>query len=307
MATPRPTELPRSPVATVRYRVCHETVYDYAHPVTSARQLAHLQPRTTDWQSVFASTVRIDPTPGEQSEGLDYFGNRVLRFAIDGAHERLAVTASSELEVRPHTPTPRCSSPPWHSATRPPLDLMAPGALDIIQFQNGSPMAPALIEAGRYAARSFVGERPWLEAMLDLTCRIKSEFTYDPSATTVSTPVSDVLSRRRGVCQDFAHLMLSALRALRLPARYVSGYIRNDRPAGTSEALTGADASHAWVSAYCPGHGWVDFDPTNGKLADTEFITAAWGRDFSDVTPLRGVVLGEEGQSLEVRVTVRAL
>jgi transglutaminase-like putative cysteine protease len=112
---------------------------------------------------------------------------------------------------------------------------------------------------------------------------------------------------RRGVCQDFAHLMISGLRALRMPARYVSGYIRNDRPAGSASALAGADASHAWVSAYCPGLGWVDFDPTNGKLADTEFITVAWGRDFGDVTPLRGVVVGEAGQSLEVRVRVEAI
>ncbi len=314
-----------SPAAarSVLYRVCHETLYHSANPVTNARQLAHLQPRSTGWQRVLQSEVKIDPAPGELDGDEDYFGNRVLRFAIDGAHDSLEVIACSEVEVLPHAPAPDSDSPAWRTALAIPTDFHAPGALDIMQYRVGSAQAPLMSEAGAYAAQSFNGNRPWLDALYELTRRMRADFKYDTKATTVFTPVADVLARRAGVCQDFAHLMISALRSLGMSARYVSGYIRNDRaktsatPGATpsaasgtdpaTEALTGADASHAWVSAYCPGHGWVDVDPTNGKIADTEFITVAWGRDFSDVTPLRGVVLGDGGQKLEVRVSVTAI
>jgi transglutaminase-like putative cysteine protease len=160
-----------------------------------------------------------------------------------------------------------------------------------------------MAQTREYALQFFSPQRPWLAAMQDLTQHIRMEFVYDTLATTVSTPVADVFNSKRGVCQDFAHLMLSCLRSLNLPARYVSGYILNDPPPGVAKLL-GADASHAWVESYLPGVGWIGFDPTNGKLADIEFITLAWGRDFMDVTPLRGVVLGGGNHELDVSVSV---
>jgi transglutaminase-like putative cysteine protease len=153
-----------------------------------------------------------------------------------------------------------------------------------------------------YALPSFPAGRPWLEAVFELTCRIQKEFVYDPGATTISTSVGEVMEQRRGVCQDFAHLMIAALRSLGIAARYVSGYVLNQGAGGVCH--TGADASHAWVAAFCPGLGWVDFDPTNGKLVGEEFITLGWGREYQDVTPLRGVVLGSARQHLSVAVRV---
>ena len=169
-----------------------------------------------------------------------------------------------------------------------------------------SALAPVLAATADYARASLPDDQPWLACLLELTRRIHAEFAFDPEATTLTTPVAEVLQDKRGVCQDFAHLMISCLRSLGLPARYVSGYILTHPPEG-KERLLGADASHAWVAAWCPTLGWVDFDPTNGKLADTEFITLGWGRDFSDVTPLRGVVLASGSQELEVSVTVLPL
>src|SRR5690606_23351015 len=166
-----------------------------------------------------------------------------------------------------------------------------------------SPHVECLQETGDFARRFFAAGRPWLDAMLDLTCHIHDEFVYDPAATDIFTPVREVFRNRHGVCQDFAHLMLSCLRTLKLPARYVSGYLLNEPPPGV-EKLTGSDASHAWIESWLPGSGWVGFDPTNGKRSNEEFITVAWGRDFMDVTPLRGVVLGGGSHTLEVSVTV---
>jgi len=216
------------------------------------------------------------------------------------------VVARSVVELGSHAPDVAAGSPAWEQA------LAAPGVwgpdadLDVEQYRVASPMVPLLEESIDYARASFAPGRPWLEALLDLTCRIRAEFRYDPKATTLTTQVREVLEHRRGVCQDFAHLMLSCLRSLGLPARYVSGYVLNHVPPGT-ERLSGADASHAWVAAHCPRLGWVAFDPTNGKLADLEFVTLGWGREFSDVTPLCGVVLGGARQKLTVAVDVQPL
>ena len=295
---------PQANPRPVRYRVLHETCYDYPQPVTSSRQLAHLSPRTTPWQAVHSHAIHIDPEPGERTEALDFFGNPIVAFAVDIPHPALTVRAKSVVEVIPWAPAPGTPSPPWEQACEPACRLSPSEDLDRAQFRVGSPMAPILAVAREYAAASFAAERPWLAAVLELTRRIRADFTYDPEATTVTTPVAEVIELRRGVCQDFAHLMLSCLRSLGLPARYVSGYILNTPPPG-KEKLEGADASHAWVAAHCPGLGWVGFDPTNAKLADTEFVTVAWGRDFADVTPLRGVVLGSGEQEPTVQVSVR--
>jgi transglutaminase-like putative cysteine protease len=285
------------------YRVLHETCYTYSHKVTVAHQLAHLKPRTTGWQQVQAHTLTIQPEPGGRAQDRDYFGNDVERFELDTPHDELVVKAESVVMVAGHAPDARAAIEPWEAALAVP-GVWGPGVdLDVEQYRMPSPLAPVLAEAREYAAASFTPGRPWLEAMLELTIRIRKEFTYDTKATTVTTKVSEVIARRRGVCQDFAHAMISSLRALGMPARYVSGYVLNQPAQGA--AMVGADASHAWVAGHCPGLGWVDFDPTNGKLADTEFVTLGWGRDYLDVAPLRGVVLGAATQKLQVAVSVR--
>lgn len=289
-----------------RYRVTHETSYVYSVKVTSAHQLAHLRPRNTPWQRVQYHKLDIDPVPSERADGSDYFGNGVVRFMIDTPHELLRVTAESVVEIDTHAPAAAAASPPWEDALATP-GVWGPNVdLDLEQYRLASPMVPVLPESGAYARESFAPGRPWLEAALELTRRIHAEFSYDPKATTVTTQVHEVLEHKRGVCQDFAHLMLSCLRSLGLPARYVSGYVLNYVPEG-KKRLSGADASHAWVAAHCPGLGWVAFDPTNGKLADLEFVTLGWGREFSDISPLSGVVLGGATQKLSVVVKVQPL
>lgn len=292
--------------AAVRYRIVHETVYTYSAQVSSSRQVAHLSPRATSWQQVIAHGLHIEPRSTERSQGVDYFGNRFESFFVDEPHQTLSVRAESEVLVSSTAPAPGATSPPWEQAAvqggtwSPQFDLA------IEQYRSPSPAVPVLARTRAYAAPSFPAGRPWLDAVYDLTRRIQREFTYDPEATTVATSVSEVLELKRGVCQDYAHLMLSALRSLGLAARYVSGYVMN-RPRGDAKRLTGADASHAWVAAHCPGLGWVAFDPTNGKLADQEFVTLGWGREYLDVTPLRGVVLGAASQQLAVAVKVTPL
>jgi transglutaminase-like putative cysteine protease len=289
----------------IRYRVVHETVYTYSAQVSSSRQIAHLAPRETPWQRVLSHQLQIAPRFTEHHQAVDYFGNRCESFFVDEPHQALTVRAESEVVVAPHAPASGTASPPWERAC---MREGWPAGVDLSveQFRAPSPAAPILARTRAYAAPSFAPGRPWLEAVFDLTCRIRREFAYDPEATTVSTSVSEVLDLKRGVCQDYAHLMLSALRGLGIAARYVSGYVLN-RPRADGTRLTGADASHAWVAAYCPGLDWVAFDPTNGKLADQEFVTLGWGREYLDVTPLRGVVLGAASQKLAVAVKVTPL
>jgi len=288
------------------YRVTHETRYTYSDVVTSAHQLAHLRPRATPWQKIKSHKLVITPRPVEQAAGADYFGNDILRFMIDAPHDELSVRAESVVEVESHAPDAGAVSPPWEAGCAPRGVWSANVDLDIEQYRVSSAMAPVLDEAFAYARVSFIDGRPWFAGMMELTRRIQSEFVYDPKATTVTTQVAEVFALRRGVCQDFAHLMISCLRSLGMPARYVSGYILN-RPQAGARRVMGADASHAWVAGWCPAHGWVAFDPTNGKLADLEFVTLGWGREFSDVTPLRGVVLGAATQTLAVDVKVQPL
>ncbi|HMA12300.1 MAG TPA: transglutaminase family protein [Steroidobacteraceae bacterium] len=288
---------------SARYRVLHETVYRYTSPVDVSRQIAHLSPRETSWQKVISHQLVVEPGPGERNEGVDYFGNAYASITVDTPHDALTVRAESEVIVSPHSPAPGSGSPPWESA------LATPGVwgprtnLDVEQYRVASPAVPVLASTRDYARKCFIDRRPWLAAMLELTQRIRREFRYDTKATTVTTSVAEVLQLKSGVCQDFAHLMLSCLRSLGLPARYVSGYVLNRRKDG-KDSNAGADASHAWVASHCPAHGWVAFDPTNGKIADTEFVTLGWGREYHDVSPLRGVVRGAADQQLAVAVSV---
>lgn len=287
----------------VRYRVSHETVYKYTAPVDISRQIAHLSPRETSWQKVVSHRLIVSPEPGERSEGVDYFGNSYARIMVDTPHDALSVRAESEVVVLPHSPAPGAASPPWESALAIPGVWDRSTKLDVEQYRVPSPAVPVLNSTRDYARRNFTDKRPWLDAMLELTQRIRREFKYDTKSTNVSTSVEEVLEMRSGVCQDFAHLMLSCLRSLGLPARYVSGYVLNRRKDG-KDSNAGADASHAWVASHCPAHGWVAFDPTNGKIADTEFVTLGWGREYHDVSPLRGVVRGAADQQLAVAVSV---
>jgi transglutaminase-like putative cysteine protease len=288
---------------TVRYRVTHETAYRYSSSLISSRQIAYLSPRQTSWQQVLSHRLDVQPTPAERAEGIDYFGNSYSRIVIDEPHDALIVRAESEVVIASYAPQPDADSPPWESALLP-AGAWRPGMdLDVEQYRMASPAVPLLKAARDYASASFVNDRPWVAALLDLTQRIRKEFEYEPGVTTVTTGVEEVLEHRRGVCQDFAHLMISCLRTYGLPARYVSGYVLN-QPKDGEDGMTGADASHAWVASHCPELGWVAFDPTNGKIADTEFVTLGWGREFHDVSPLRGVVRGAATQKLAVAVSV---
>jgi transglutaminase-like putative cysteine protease len=283
----------------MRYRVLHETVYRYESPVVLSQQLLHLTPRVLDFQSLEDHRVTIEPVPGEAASRHDYFGNPVTQILIAAPHPALTVRSDSTVSVS-ERPAPSGAGP-WDTlrdGLRGPAPLLEP-----LQFLFESPHVECFRDLAAYAEPSFAPGRDALEAALDLTRRIHADFTFDPKATSISTPLREVLARRRGVCQDFAHFMIGCLRTLGLPARYVSGYILTSPPPGKPR-LVGADASHAWVSVWCGPAGWVDLDPTNNVRVGDEHVTLAWGRDFSDVTPMRGVILGGGDQELEVRVTV---
>ncbi len=287
-----------------RYHVVHRTRYVYESRVAVAQQLLHLTPRETAWQKLVAHAVEIAPQPSEITEHLDYFGNPVRHAVLDSPHDALTVSAESEVIVSPRTGgfVP-AGSPPWESVRERLHTTAEARHLEAAEYLFESPQIEFSPALARYVARSFPAGRPFLDGVHELNHRIHEEFAFDDSATGVSTPIAEVLELRRGVCQDFAHLMTGCLRVLGLPARYVSGYILTTPPPGQVR-MVGADASHAWVSAYCPQAGWVDFDPTNDLVVDHEHITLAWGRDFSDVAPMRGVILGGGDQELEVHVTV---
>lgn len=287
--------------ALCRYEVVHETRYTYSSSVASGHHFAHLTPRATGCQQVRSHVLEFEPQPSEITDIVDYFGNHCVRFLINRPHEVMQVLARSTLDVRDRSLDEAALTQAWEQALCESVYTVEP--VDVAEMRQPSPLVECLPETRHYSSEFFSPGRPWVEAMLDLTRHIKENFVYDPKATTVSTPVAEVFATHRGVCQDFAHLMLSCLRSLGLPARYVSGYILNEPPPG-QEKLLGADASHAWVESWLPGVGWIGFDPTNGKRADHEFITLAWGRDFMDVTPLRGVVLGGGDHELAVRVSV---
>jgi transglutaminase-like putative cysteine protease len=290
----------------VRYRINHVTRYLYATPVSLCHSIAHLKPRPRSGQQTLSAQIRVDPWPAVAREHADFFGNRTSYFSIQQSHTKLEITAVSEVEVLA-TPLPKLTaSPPWELVRdeiheRPDPDLIANRI-----FALPSTYVPLNPAAAVYAQQSFESKRPVLEAAADLTARIFQDFEYDPQFSTVATPLSDVLDHRRGVCQDFAHLAIACLRNLGLAARYVSGYLETVPPAGQPK-LRGADASHAWFSILVPGLGWVDFDPTNNQLPRYQHITAAIGRDFGDVTPLRGVFYGGGEHALAVAVDVDRL
>lgn len=297
--------LQSEPIA--RYRVEHQTSYSYQSVVTLSQQYLHLSPRSFDYQKVLSQEIRIEPSPSESTLHLDYFGNESQNLTITTPHKALLVYAQFVVSLMPrYKLTEITGSLPWEMLRdrRRPFD---PDSTDEPQlFLYASPHVSYSIELSQYALISYTPGRSHLDAALDLSQRIFDDFEFDDQATEISTPLEEVLKGRRGVCQDFAQLMIGCLRSLGLPARYVSGYILTHPPEGEAR-MVGADASHAWVSVFCPDYGWVDFDPTNRCLVQQEHITLGWGRDFSDVTPLRGVVLGGDKHSLQVNVTVSPL
>ena len=285
------------------YTVEHETRYAYRVPVSQSWQLAHLTPRELPWQHVLSHELRIEPATDERREEHDDFGNGVTHFAVYGPHPLLRVLMLSRVEISERPDAARAGALAWEAVVESVRSDPAQDGLAAARLSEPSALVPWSEAARAYAAPSFGAGRDWLATVTDLMHRIHADFEFDVEATTVTTQVDEVLELRSGVCQDFAHVMLACLRGHGLPARYVSGYLRTDPPPGRARLL-GVDASHAWVAAWSPLHGWVEFDPTNDTLADQRYITLAWGADFADVVPLRGVILGGRGQSMEVEVSV---
>lgn len=283
------------------YRIVHETSYNYPDDVNLSHSQAHLTARTGSGQTRVGGSLRIEPVSAVTATHADYFGNRVTHFTVQEPHKVLRVTAVNEVQVHPPPAPEPTSTLPWEAAREATRLARDPVGLDAYQFAFDSPLVRAEVALSNFAAPSFTPGRSLLEASIDLAGRIHSGFKFDPSATTISTPLFEILALRRGVCQDFAHLMIGSLRSLGLAARYVSGYVRTTPPPGRPR-LVGADVSHAWVSVFCPPLGWVDIDPTNNLIPGPDHVTLAWGRDYDDVSPLKGVILGGGRHGLEVSV-----
>lgn len=287
----------------MNYRITHRTAYDYDEPVAVSHHAARLRPRDTDTQKCTDFSLSFDPEPDLLTEHTDSFGNRVSCFSIQKLHDRFEVVSRSSVTLTPVLQPDPAQTPPWEEVAALFRDPVAVDLLDPCQFVFRSPLLVHEMPLRDFAQPSFKKGRPLLAAVAELSQRIFKEFTFDPKATTVSTPLHDVLTNKRGVCQDFAHLAIAALRAMGLPARYVSGYLRTRPPPGKPR-LQGVDASHAWVSCFVPGFGWVDLDPTNNCFTSLDHITVAVGRDFSDVSPVRGIITGGGHHSVTVGVDV---
>jgi len=286
-------------------RVVHETRYDYATAVKTAQHMAHLKPAHNGRQRLLEHKLAIAPAPAQQSEAIDVYGNTRAFFSLQARHEKLRIVAESLVETS--APAEARSDMPWEEV-RERLRYHRGAAYDpAAEFVFASPYVPRHEQFAAYARPSFTPGRPFLAAARELMERIHIDFIYEPEATDVSTPALDALALRKGVCQDFAHVMLASLRSLRLPARYVSGYLLTEPPPGRARLL-GSDASHAWVSIYLPGDGepgqWADLDPTNNRAPGEDYVTLATGRDYSDVAPVRGVLHGGAHHRLHVAVTV---
>jgi transglutaminase-like putative cysteine protease len=294
-------------VTSQHYAVVHETRYEYEEPVTVSRQVVRMSPRKVPWQMCIGHRLDVLPTPEALAMGEDAFGNPIGSFSIETDHSSLSVVSESHVEVTTRDLPDDAATPAWedvksrlsYRAGRKPLDV----DLDATRYLFESARVRNKRELAAWAIECFPPRTPLLTGVRTLMNRIHDDFKFDPKATTVSTPVMEVFEKRAGVCQDFAHLMLSCLRSLGLAARYVSGYLLTRPPPG-KKRLIGADASHAWLSVYCPEVGWVDVDPTNRLFPSLEHVTVAWGRDYDDVIPLRGVLLGGGAHSLNIKVTV---
>ncbi|WP_295984658.1 transglutaminase family protein [uncultured Variovorax sp.] len=294
--------------------VTHETRYEYSPPVETAQHLAHLKPLATGSQKLVSHNLSIEPAPAQRSEQADLYGNTRAFFALEATHDRLVVTAESVVETSQPVLSPAVARElPWE-AVRERFRFRKDATFDAAsEFVFPSPYVPRHDDFVAYARASFVPGRPAFDVAMDLTERIYEDFDYDADSTEINTPAVEALAQRKGVCQDFAHIMIACFRTMGLPARYVSGYLLTQPPPGQPR-LVGADASHAWVSVYLPGEDdgsggspgdWVDFDPTNGRQPGEDYVTLAIGRDYSDVSPMRGVLHGGARHTLSVGVTVQ--
>lgn len=284
-----------------RYEVLHRTEYRYEQPVSASYGQMHLLPRMTDGQTCPVSQVVIHPAPDDLRERIDFFGNRAAFFAIHAEHSSLTVTTTSDVSVDRGDSLGLLGTQPWEQV-RDRTAGSGENGWEPTDLLLDSPLVAASPALAKYARPSFTRGRPVLEALLDLARRIHADFAYEPGSTSVTTTVEEVLAARAGVCQDFAHLAVGCLRSLGLGARYVSGYLETEPPPG-KERLRGADVSHAWAALWVPGGGWVDIDPTNQQFVNDRYVTAAWGRDYSDIPPLKGVIF-TKGLEHELDVVV---
>ena len=290
----------------MRYEITHRTSYVYTSDVSVSHHIARLMPQTLPHQRCLDFQLAIEPKPSLVTHREDYFGNRATFFTVSGAHRTLVVTSRSRVELLPREKPAAAKTSPWEKVRDEFRGHETSSATEVQEFIFPSAFIPRLPALVDYAAESFVAERPLLEAVLDFTRRMFHDFKFDPKATTIATPLEQVFKNRRGVCQDFAHFQIGCFRALGLPARYVSGYLETLPPPGKAR-LVGADASHAWVQVFIPGAGWVDVDPTNNVLPSDRHISVAVGRDFEDVSPIRGVIVGGGKHELSVSVDVMPL
>lgn len=290
------------------YRITHTTEYLYSDRVSHCYNMGHMIPRSTLRQKCLQHHVRLDPIAAYTSEYTDYFGNHVFHFEIQRPHTTLRISSSSRVDTSPQHAALNLDFGTTCAEARNQLQHTGkPDNLLAREFLLESPMVPFSQTLRDYAKPFFDDDRPLLSAVMALTSAIHRDFTYCPESTTVATPLSEVIKNRRGVCQDFAHLQIACLRALGFPAKYVSGYLETMPPPG-EEKLVGVDASHAWVSVFSPNEGWFEFDPTNDCITSEQHIITAWGRDYLDVTPLRGVIFGGgETPILNVSVDVARL
>src|ERR1039458_6711950 len=288
------------------FDITHTTTYDYRSPGTVAHHLLRLAPRRLRRQVRLAHELDLQPAPASLNRHTDYFGNETAFVIFEGAHRQLRVTARSRVAVGAAFIPDAAETLAWESVRNLCRTDLSAAVVDAGEYTFGSPLVPLDKPFTDYARESFPAGRSLLDAVLDLTARIHRDFKFDPTATTVATPLTQMLEQRRGVCQDFAHLQIACLRSLGLPARYVGGYLETVPPPGQTK-LIGADASHAWVSFFCPGLGWIDVDPTNNLLPSLQHITLGWGRDYGDVSPIRGVLVGGGEHTLSVAVDVVAL
>jgi transglutaminase-like putative cysteine protease len=289
------------------YHVEHETLYEYSEPAVISHNLGHLLPRRCERQQLEHVELGIQPSPPSVQWHRDYYGNDAVFFTIAEPHERLLVTATSRVRVEPPPALDQEGSPAWEQVAAELPRRRDEAGLAAFEMVWESPFVATGPAFAQYARASFTQGRGLAEALLDLNARIHREFRYDPEATTLATPISEVLEVRHGVCQDFAHLMIGCLRSLGLPARYVSGYIQSAAPKAAQaepppDDLVGGEASHAWVSGWCPVNGWIDLDPTNDLVPRDRHVVLGWGRDYDDVSPLKGVTLGGGAQTVSVNV-----
>jgi transglutaminase-like putative cysteine protease len=287
----------------MKYRVTHSTRYGYDEAIPLSHNVVRMKPREHKTQSCLQYQLLVLPAPTARNEGFDYFGNHVTWFSLQEPHTVLRIAAHSEVQVLAAGPYDLERGITWEEALQ--VLNLSPDreVLAAREYVFESPHVPWSAELANFARPSFPARRPYLACLMDLTQRIHTGFNFLAGSTAIDTSVEEVFHSHQGVCQDFAHLQICCLRSLGFSARYVSGYLVTSPPPG-KERLTGADVSHAWVSAHVPGAGWVDFDPTNGIMPSDAHITLAWGRDYDDVGPARGILLGGRRHWMDVSVDV---